>query len=114
MEIIYLMGLVFTLFVSVILGIWFGAMKKRLWAGFFLGLLLGPIGLVIILLMPKKKSALDDFMSGDFSAESLPTDSSREARENIEALLSLKKLLDAGVVTQEEFEKKKCVLLKQT
>ena len=107
MEIIYLMGLVFTLFVSVILGIWFGAMRKRLWTGFFLGLLLGPIGLVIILLMPKKKSALDDFMNGDFSAETLPTDSSREARENIEALLSLKKLLDAGVVTQEEFEKKK-------
>ena len=84
------MGLVFTLFVSVILGIWFGALKKRLWTGLFLGLFLGPIGLVIILLLPKKKSALDDFMNGDFTGEIHQPGSSREVRENIEALLSLK------------------------
>ena len=110
MEII---GLVFVLFLSVILGIWFGAMKKRLWTGFFLGLFLGPIGLIIILLLPKKKSALEDFMNGDAEDEIFHKGSSSEARENIEALLSLKKLLDAGVVTQQEFEKKKRVLLKE-
>ena len=39
-------------------------------------------------------------------------ESTRQVRENIEALLNLKKLLDAGVVTQEEFDLKKKVLLK--
>ena len=113
MEIIELFGLVLIFGLSVLLGVWFGVMKKRLWTGFFLGLFLGPIGLIIILLLPKKESALDKFLNGDFSGETLQTGSSREARNNIEVLLGLKKLLDAGVVTQEEFEKKKRHLLEK-
>ena len=40
-------------------------------------------------------------------------ESARQVRENIEALLNLKKLLDAGVVTEEEFDLKKKALLKE-
>ena len=130
MEALELVFLVLAAFGCALLGAYLGSINKRAWTGLFLGLFLGPIGLIIILLIPRKKS-LDNFMGRYSPDETIPkyartkpvldlspetkighVESTRQVRENIEALLNLKKLLDAGVVTQEEFDLKKKVLLK--
>lgn len=66
--------------------------KKGYSAGmsFAIGFFLGLIGLVIVLLLPDKK---------------------KEAADNSSALLNYKQLLDAGAITQEEFDAKKKELL---
>lgn len=84
------LGFVFAILIALIFGYFaqkFGARKGYgdaacFAAGFFLGI----IGLIVILLLPDKKSAADD-------------------------LLSYKQLLDSGAITQEEFDAKKKELL---
>jgi hypothetical protein len=71
------------------IGAAFGSNKGRLKAGFWFGFFFGPIGWLIIAIGP---SLID-------------------RRSNAEKLLELKKLLDAGVVSQEEFELRKRDLL---
>lgn len=61
-------------------------------AGFFcLGLFLGVIGLIIALCIPSRLAA--------------------ESQDNADTLLKYKKLLDEGVITQDEFDAKKAELM---
>ena len=54
MEALELVFLVLAAFGCALLGAYLGSINKRAWTGLFLGLFLGPIGLIIILLIPRK------------------------------------------------------------
>ena len=80
--------------------------------GFFCGFLIGPVGLIVIALVPRRRDPLADLSAPRSTAPSLtPAASTAPAADATAALLDMKKLLDAGVVTQAEFDAKKKILL---
>lgn len=85
-----------------------GSAKSRAGFGFFLGLVLGPLGCIIIAVLPGERRR--DFMEAISARPGTAQPSSADA---ISALLDLKKLLDAGAVTEAEYSDKKKLLLDQ-
>lgn len=87
-----------------------GAAKGKGGFGFFLGFIFGPIGILIVAVLPndKRRDFLSDAMA-PASAQQAPA----RLQDATSALLDLKKLLDAGAITQAEFDSKKKVLLEK-
>lgn len=100
-------SLLIVFIVCSLIGAMIGAGRDRTALGFFCGLLIGPIGLIVIALVPKRPS-LEERMLSAPSAPPAPAPSPADATA---ALLDLKKLLDAGAITQAEFDAKKPILL---
>jgi hypothetical protein len=116
----FFLAAVFGVFFCAIIGMIVGSTKGRPVAGFFLGGLFGPIGLVIVLLLDRKISSMEedpfmprytrDYRAESASASTAPTSaapSSAIPHATVEALLDLKRLLDSGVITQAEFDARK-------
>lgn len=109
----------------VAIGTVLGSNRGRGFAGFFLSAVFGPLGVLMVLLFDKKTSA----GSGDHLTDTLlkrpPTSSTGVfpdrpiarrnpdaiPHSNVEALLDLKRLLDAGVISTAEYEERKLPLL---
>ena len=102
------MDLTILFFASLICGLIgaaIGAHKNRGGAGLFFGLLLGPLGWLIIAVGPDHRPAAKPVPAP------APAPVARLSASTTDALLDLKKLLDAGVITQSEFDSKKQTLL---
>ena len=76
--------------------------------GFFWGFLLGIIGIIVVACKPDNNSS---YASALLSKETEEKDKSEKELLNVQKLKSYKDLLDSGVITQEEFDKKKSELL---
>ena len=95
-------------FLFALVGAAIGASKGRPEAGFFFGGLLGPLGWLIVAVGPNHKQAqpADAPLAQPAVAEAQPAGP-------VEAMLSLKKLLDAGAITPADYEAKKADLLQR-
>jgi len=103
------MFLLFGAIISGVIGIAIGSMKGRSGTGGLLGLLLGPIGWIIIAILPStKQEALTNAMLTSVRTPPVVT-----AKSVTDQLLDLKKLLDAGIIDAAEFEHRKAPLLAQ-
>lgn len=76
--------------------------------GFFWGFFLGIIGIIVVACKPDNNSS---YASALLSKETEEKDKSEKELLNVQKLKSYKDLLDSGVITQEEFDKKKSELL---
>jgi uncharacterized membrane protein len=94
---------IFTVVLFALLGAAIGNTRGRGVAGFFFGLLLGPIGWIIILAGPNYKEA----------AKQKENSARATTGANIDALAKLAELKEKGILTEEEFLAKKKELLKQ-
>jgi hypothetical protein len=92
--------------VCALLGAAIGWGRGRTIAGFFLGGIFGPIGIVILLLLDRKprREDCETAMAEPAVRSPSPLTDSPIGRENVEALLDLKRLLDAGVISADEYE----------
>lgn len=77
--------------------------------GFFWGFFLGIIGIIVVACKPDNNSSYDSALLSKETEEE--KDKSEKELLNIQKLKSYKDLLDSGVITQEEFDKKKSELL---
>lgn len=76
--------------------------------GFFWFFFLGIIGIIVVACKPDNNSS---YASALLSKETEEKDKSEKELLNVQKLKSYKDLLDSGVITQEEFDKKKSELL---
>lgn len=76
--------------------------------GFFWGFFLGIIGIIVVACKPDNNSS---YASALLSKAAEEKDKSEKELLNVQKLKSYKDLLDSGVITQEEFDKKKSELL---
>lgn len=92
-----------------LIGAAIGGTKGRPAAGFFFGFLIGPIGWIIVAVGPNERSSnTDDLLMGE------PSPAPRTSIHNpAESLLALKRVLDAGGISKEEYDRKKNELLGQ-
>lgn len=79
-----------------LIGAAIGRRKNRVVAGFIFGFILGPLGWLIVLLGP------------DYRPEAV-----KSGGKTANDLLQLKALLDAGAITQSEYDAKKKVLVEK-
>lgn len=100
------MELFFLWLVCGVIGAGLGSMVQRTSTGFWLGLLLGPIGWIIVLLLPRPVAATS--MNTPAAATSAPA---MTAAARVDALTKLADLRERGVLTTEEFETQKAALL---
>ena len=95
------------LFVIVLQGIIFAylcayvGLKKGIKTGFWWGFFLSFLGLIILAILPAENTK-----------DTVKTNSISKSEENIELIKKYKELLEAGAITQEEFDIKKKELLK--
>jgi ribosomal protein L7/L12 len=99
------MELIFLWLACGLIGAVLGSMVKRTSAGFWLGLLLGPIGWIIVLLLPRPGE------STTMSAPPSTAAPAMTAAARVDALTKLADLRERGVLTPEEFEAQKTALL---
>lgn len=76
--------------------------------GFFWGFFLGIIGIIVVACKSDNNSSYASVLLSKAAEEK---DKSEKELLNIQKLKSYKDLLDSGVITQEEFDKKKSELL---
>lgn len=103
------------IFVAIIQGLIWGFIaqiiseNKGYEDGFFWGFFLGIIGLIVVACKPDNNSSYDSALLSKETEEE--KDKSEKELLNVQKLKSYKELLDSGVITQEEFDKKKSELL---
>ena len=78
--------------------------------GFFWGFFLGIMGIIVVACKPDNNSSYALALLSKEAAEE-EKDKSEKELLNVQKLKSYKDLLDSGVITQEEFDKKKSELL---
>lgn len=99
MEIIIIAGCLVAWFGCGLLGGYINEKKGcNYWAGFWCGFLLGILGLIIVIVQKDKN-------------ENINQNAIINNNSNADELKKYKELLDSGIITQEEFEKKKQQLL---
>ncbi len=102
----FFIGAIVGIIISALIGAAIGETKGRRDAGFIFGLLLGPLGWLLIAIGPNYKKEGDGILSGDSSRNSAASQLS-----DMEALEKLASLREKGVITQEEFDLKKKQIL---
>lgn len=103
------------IFVAIIQGLIWGFIaqiiseNKGYEDGFFWGFFLEIIGIIVVACKPDNNSSYASALLSKATEEE--KDKSEKELLNIQKLKSYKDLLDSGVITQEEFDKKKSELL---
>lgn len=111
--------------ICVAIGTILGSNRGRGFAGLFLSAMFGPLGVLMVLLFDKKPSVGSGDHLTDMLLKRPPTSSAGVfpdrpiatrnpdaiPHSNVEALLDLKRLLDAGVISAAEYEERKLPLL---
>lgn len=103
-----------------LIGAAIGSTKGRSGAGFWFGLLLGPLGWLLVAVGPDLRKKVPeqnrDPINGP-AVQGLPPEGAVASPPPLptptDSILALKKLLDAGAITPEEYEAKKKSLLEK-
>jgi Short C-terminal domain len=98
---LYLLAVICGCFISGLIGAAIGEKKGRKGAGFFFGILMGPLGWLLIAVGPNLNSGATGSRISNAQSEA-------DARKK---LTDLKELLDSGVINQADFDRKKQELL---